>query len=176
MYAFRGDGNKTFLRYDVGAGTWSQLTDTPASVEEGGALAWIGGDFIYALRGDKSTNFWRYSISGNSWENLAATPEKVDKGGAMVFLNGVLYALRGDNNEDFWRYEPLDETATETRASLPAKCVARPTRVGTRTENPVAGVPSRYGRTHSAHIRPDDRVSEVGKHVHCATRDPLFNR
>lgn len=71
---------------------------------------------------------------------------------------------------------PFSTTPQDTRQQLPAQCVTCPAWVGARTENPVADVPSRYGRAHTAHIRPDNRVSQVRQCIHCATRDPLFNR
>lgn len=76
----------------------------------------------------------------------------------------------------FSLFPHASKTPQDARQHLPAQCVTCPAWVGARTENPVADVPSRYGRAHTAHIRPDNRVSQVRQCIHCATRDPLFNR
>lgn len=107
VYAFRGENRDNFWRHNVGSDSWTTLTDTPESVEEGGSLVWTGGDFIYALRGDRADDFWRYTISTDSWENLEDAPENVDDGGALVLLNGFFYALIGDDRKDLWRFGPV---------------------------------------------------------------------
>ena len=85
IYALRGDGKKDFWRYDINTDTWDiTLSQTPANVKAGGALAYDGGNYIYALRGDGTRDFWRYDIGANTWSTLSQTPANVKEGGALA--------------------------------------------------------------------------------------------
>ncbi len=73
LYFMRGSSTQSFYSYSTGGNSWATLTNTPATVGAGGALAYPGtGDYIYATRGNNTTAFWRYSISGNSWDDAGA--------------------------------------------------------------------------------------------------------
>jgi hypothetical protein len=86
-------------------GSWYIRQSAPYGINNGGSLAYAGGDRIYLLRGNKKTDFSYYSISGNQWFSLASTLEKVGDGGSLTYGGGnYLYALRGDKNDNFWRY------------------------------------------------------------------------
>lgn len=63
VFVMQGNQQLAFWHYDVGTDTWATLANTPASVYDGGALAWDGGDVIYALRGGNQQGFWAYSIA-----------------------------------------------------------------------------------------------------------------
>jgi hypothetical protein len=114
LYAFRGNNEKTFWRFDIASNTWTVMADPPDKVRWGGALAYDGDNNIYAFHGNNSNDFWRYSISGNDWAVMAAAPNPVKEGGALTCNKGYIYALRGNNTKDFWRYNP----AINTWASL----------------------------------------------------------
>jgi hypothetical protein len=116
LYAFRGNNQKTFWRFNIVTNTWTSMADAPDNVRWGDALAYDGGNYIYAFHGNNSNDFWRYSISGNSWSVMAGAPGSVSEGGAITFNHGYIYALRGNNTRDFWRYNPAINTWT-ARAS-----------------------------------------------------------
>ncbi len=79
--------------------------DAPDGIDEGGSLAYAGGDRVYYLRGGKENDFGYYSISGDDWFPLAPTINNVDQGGSLTYGGGnFLFAFRGDNKDDFWRY------------------------------------------------------------------------
>ena len=59
IFGMRGNGNNRFWRYDVGGNSWSNLADTPANVNDGGAVTFVGGD-IYAFRGGDKKDFWKF--------------------------------------------------------------------------------------------------------------------
>ncbi len=110
LYAFRGNNQKTFWRYNILSNDWTSLADAPDKVKWGGSLAHDGGNFIYAFRGYGSADFWRYSISANIWTVITAAPAAVREGGALTYNNGFIYALRGYDTRDFWRYDPSANT------------------------------------------------------------------
>jgi hypothetical protein len=112
LYAFRGNDQKTFWRFNIASNTWTVMADPPDKVRWGGALAFDGSNYIYAFRGNNSNDFWRYSITGNSWAVMTGVPNTVKEGGALTYNKGYIYALRGNNTRDFWRYNPAVNTWT----------------------------------------------------------------
>jgi len=84
IYAFQGDGNNAFLRYDISINSWALMANAPGLVEAGGALAYNGSNYIYAFQGNRSTGFWRYDIGANSWISMADAPGSVRRGGALA--------------------------------------------------------------------------------------------
>ncbi|MCI0860101.1 MAG: prepilin-type N-terminal cleavage/methylation domain-containing protein, partial [Chloroflexi bacterium] len=105
LYAFRGNAERDFWKFDVDTGNWTSLDEAPENVKEGGALAY-GNGFIYALRGDKKKDFWRYDIASNTWQELADAPENVQWGGSLTWGGpGTIYGIRGANRKDFWKYD-----------------------------------------------------------------------
>jgi len=113
VYAFRGDDEKDFWKFDVSASNWNTLADAPDMVKEGGALAHANG-FIYAFRGDDEKDFWRYNITSGSWEDRDDAPDKVKWGGSLAWDgNNTIYAFRGGGKKDFWRYTISSDTWTD---------------------------------------------------------------
>ena len=110
LYAFRGNGTKTFWRYDIAADSWTALANAPQSVGAGGALAYDGNNYIYALGGSGTKYFWRYDITSNNWSVLHTTPYSVSAGGALTFTGNYIYAFRGNNKTSFWRYNISSDT------------------------------------------------------------------
>ncbi len=84
LYAFRGNNRTTFWRYDTVANNWLAMTNAPASVAAGGALAYDGSGHVYGSRGSGTTAFWRYDIAGNFWTPVTSTPTAVLAGGALA--------------------------------------------------------------------------------------------
>ncbi|MFQ5879632.1 MAG: hypothetical protein ACE5IZ_05625, partial [Dehalococcoidia bacterium] len=69
IYAFRGQASRGFYRYHISEARWEILPDAPATVHEGGSLAWSHGG-LYILRGKRwdpgtwtsyaTSDFWRW--------------------------------------------------------------------------------------------------------------------
>jgi hypothetical protein len=112
LYAFRGNNQRSFWRYNTALNTWTALADAPDKVRWGGTLACDGGGYIYAFRGNNTADFWRYSLPDNSWSVMAAAPGAVDEGGALTFNAGYIFALCGGGARGFWRYDPLADSWT----------------------------------------------------------------
>ncbi len=88
------------------------LAPAPASVRNGGSLAYAGG-FVYGLRGDNSPDFWRYSVAGNTWSTRADTPADVNGGGSLNF------EWSGGWNSGEVPLEPGQKYAVHLRAEKP---------------------------------------------------------
>jgi len=50
IYAFQGDGKKTFYRYDADDNTWTTLADAPGGVKWGGALTFVASGNVTRTR------------------------------------------------------------------------------------------------------------------------------
>src|SRR4030042_21052 len=119
IYAFKGNGTRTFWRYDIATNTWMALADAPQNVGAGGALAYDGSNYIYALAGGGNKYFWRYDIAANTWASLALTLYSVNAGGALTFTGNYLYAFRGGSSRIFCQYNIASNTWTR-KANTPA--------------------------------------------------------
>jgi len=85
-------------------GNWYERQNHLPAINQGGSLAYTGGDRVYALQGNGTKNFGYYSISADQWISRADTDKEVGQGGALVYAGGnFVYALLGDN-KDFWLY------------------------------------------------------------------------
>ena len=116
VYQLTGNNSAGFARYDIDAGTWARLADTPANVRQGGALTFLGG-FVYALGGNNTTNFWRYNPATDTWAALAstvigATSFQIKDGGALATDGTFIYAMAGNGNikNAFLRYNIATNT------------------------------------------------------------------
>ena len=118
IYALKGGVSNNFWAYSISANTWFVKANTPANVDEGGALVYPGsGDTIYALAGNNSNFFWAYSISNDSWTSLAATPLNVMRGGSLTSVGAdTIFAFMGDNSNTFWKYSISANTWTSNTA------------------------------------------------------------
>ncbi|MEW6026728.1 MAG: right-handed parallel beta-helix repeat-containing protein, partial [Planctomycetota bacterium] len=96
IYAFFGDGNTAFSRYEIASGNWETRNVTPWAQSYGASMAWDGADSIYAVGGGNTTNFARYSIAGNNWTGLAAVPFAVVNGGqTLARVGSRIYCIQG---------------------------------------------------------------------------------
>lgn len=106
IYAFRGDTNTDFWRFEVSENTWISVANAPGGVKDGGSLVHDGASYIYAFQGNDSSSLWRYDVSSNSWGSLANTPGNINEGGSITYDGSTyLYAMRGGSTSDFWRYD-----------------------------------------------------------------------
>ncbi len=59
-------------------GEWQSLTDAPAPLGPGAAMAEIDGK-VYVLRGGGTSDFWRYDVGRDTWTVLPSAPFVVDE-------------------------------------------------------------------------------------------------
>jgi hypothetical protein len=108
FFALQGGGATGFWRYDSLGNGWTPLAPVPAGVDNGGALAYNGDDYIYAFHGNGATDFWRYSILGDNWSTDDSAPADVDAGGSLAYADdSYVYAMRGSGQDDFWRHSGM---------------------------------------------------------------------
>jgi len=119
IYAFRGDDNDNFWRYNISDDSWSSLEDAPSNIDLGGALT-NDGTYIYGFRGNDEKDFWRYSITADSWTDLADALERIKEGGSLTYVNNYIYALRGNDKKNFNRYDISGDSWTSL-ADAPEK-------------------------------------------------------
>ncbi|MCC7197478.1 DUF2341 domain-containing protein, partial [Candidatus Peregrinibacteria bacterium] len=73
IYAFQGNNQKKFWRFDTVNNTWTSMATTPDPVGPGGSLT-TDGTFIYATPGNGRHDIWRYSITNDRWNNTSDGP------------------------------------------------------------------------------------------------------
>jgi hypothetical protein len=117
IFALRGGGTTDFWHYSISENAWAILPNTPAPVDDGGAIVQIhsftfcspgeGRYCLATLRGGNTTDFWVFNISANHWCAGPNTPAPVGPGGAIAQLQriGQIYALRGGATPDFWKFD-----------------------------------------------------------------------
>ncbi|MCA9392214.1 hypothetical protein KC614_03365, partial [candidate division WWE3 bacterium] len=120
LFAFRGNGNRDFFRFDIYDNQWYTATSIPVytgndgRVHYGSSMAYdpTSGD-LYALTGYNNDEFVRYDVSAETWDASSGdtpdAPDTVYYGGAIVRVGDYMYALRGNNTNEFWRYDLLNE-------------------------------------------------------------------
>ena len=123
VYAMRGGSQREFYRYDLLAGAWTQLANTPATAAAGGSLAYAtdaGTGYLYALRGNNQRDFWRYDIAGGTWSSLANATPNADGGAALAWDGAnTIYELAGGNSKAFSAYD-ITANAWSGLAQAPA--------------------------------------------------------
>ncbi|HPT66181.1 MAG TPA: fibronectin type III domain-containing protein [Candidatus Woesebacteria bacterium] len=77
IYSLRGAASTSFLRFDIGTTTWSDVAvaDLPSgmTVTTDGFLVDLGGNKLMACRGNNTNTCYEYSISDNSWQLIDGT-------------------------------------------------------------------------------------------------------
>jgi hypothetical protein len=132
IYATVGNGTKSLWKYDIsnhatGAGTWTQLEDSPQSIGSTATTAARGSLFYYYNSGDpelwlipgSSENSYallRYDIAAAEWPNkaLPAAPGIIGQGGSLAHPTGsnLIYAFQGGATSNFWFYDITNNTWT----------------------------------------------------------------
>ncbi|MEA3356875.1 MAG: hypothetical protein U9Q67_00335 [Patescibacteria group bacterium] len=118
IYWYRGSNTTTFYRYSTTTNTWAELSNTPAGVRYGGALAYPGsGDYLYATRGSTTNTFWRYIISTDTWEPTAVAdlPSGIRAGyGATLLSDGTdIFFTSGQGTSRMYKYVIATDTWTQ---------------------------------------------------------------
>jgi hypothetical protein len=117
IFALRGGGTTDFWQYSIPENIWTALANTPAPVEDGGAMVQVhsfsvcadrdSGYALATLRGGNTKDFWLFDIKTNRWCVGPNTPAPVGAGGAIAQTqnSGRIYAFRGGATADFWKFE-----------------------------------------------------------------------
>lgn len=101
IYSTRAQNQVTFWRYDVSAGTWLQMTSTPATIGMGSSLTDGGDGYLYLTRGINTNTYYRYNIAGNSWETIVNFPGQVNIGGAGDSANNRIWSTVGNGTNSY---------------------------------------------------------------------------
>jgi hypothetical protein len=117
LFVMPGDGETSFLKYTVSAGTWSNAANTPFSQYYGTDMTYNSTTGkIYAIAGMYKDETWEYNISGNSWRkipnNQKFTFGRGPYNGASIEFAGdsSIYATIGQGvavpsaSADIWSY------------------------------------------------------------------------
>lgn len=101
IYSTRGGSNVTFFKFDVGANSWSQLTNIPGGISSGSIMVDGNDGYIYLTRGGNTSDYYRYKIADNTWETMATMPAQVSYGGGgagFYFGNRIWVVAGGGTN------------------------------------------------------------------------------
>jgi hypothetical protein len=112
IYAVTGNNRKTFLAYDLVAGTWALKESVPLGTEnkkvkDGSALVFYQGQ-VYLIKGN-SFGFYCYNPTGNTWSSLGIVPgeKKIKKGSALATDGNWIYlAEAGTKPGEFYKWRP----------------------------------------------------------------------
>jgi hypothetical protein len=113
MYSTSSATNQ-FVKYTIATNTWTQLSNTPLTVDTG-VMAYPGsGDYIYASRGSNTQTMWRYQISTNTWDESGMTDLPIGSvaglGSSMVGVGGSIYMSLGNGVTEWLRYDIADQS------------------------------------------------------------------
>ncbi|USN53605.1 MAG: fibronectin type III domain-containing protein [Candidatus Nomurabacteria bacterium] len=136
IYAFRGNNNRQFLRFDIQLNQWvTGFADIPSAIRGihyGSSMAFddVNG-MMYAFTGGNDDEFVKYDIANETWDadtlDTPDAPRAVYYGGALVYLQGYVYGTLGSNLSEFVRY---DVTAGEWNS------IVSPAASSTNVNNP----------------------------------------
>lgn len=108
-YIARGGVDSLFIKYDADTGTVVNLTDIPAGMTTGAAMAYDATNGrIYAVTNSLIRRFFVYDIALNYWYEEASDPVPAAPGaGAAMKYDGsrYVYLLRGASTTTFYRYD-----------------------------------------------------------------------
>jgi hypothetical protein len=109
IYATRGAGTTSFMRYTIGAGqTWEDtvVADLPDNAEtgRGSRIIGVGTTELFYIAGNGIANMLKYNITSNVWTVLGSLPFSPYYGTDMTYYNGKIYAQAGYYKRDLWEY------------------------------------------------------------------------
>ncbi len=117
LFVMPGDGETSFLKYTVSAGTWSNVANTPFSQYYGTDMTYNSTTGkIYAIAGMYKDETWEYDIAGNAWRKLPNNQKFTFgrgpyNGASIEFAGGSsIYATIGQGlavpsaSADMWSY------------------------------------------------------------------------
>lgn len=146
IYMIRGGYDGSFVRYDAGTGTTTELARLPV-----GAWGWQdtnngGVSMVYATDRDeiyyspgtlrisrasgKGDYFYKYDVATNAWTELALDqpPLPVGAGSTMVYDGSrYIYLTRGAATSTWWRYDLDGSDGSRWSAALLANASLLPT-------------------------------------------------
>jgi len=104
LYVLRGNGTKTFWRYDPDGQVWNNLVDAPDTINNGSSMTWDRGDNLFVLRGNNTSSFYRYNLVTNVWYAMGNASVNAVAGADLKYGgNNKLFALY--TSGEFYSYE-----------------------------------------------------------------------
>lgn len=99
LYKLSTNGFEKFTPTGSGLGTWTTLTNGPATIRPAqNSMTWDGGDYIYVYSSSTSSPYpsylERYHITNGTWETRTGSlfPRRYP---GMAYLNGYIYMIGG---------------------------------------------------------------------------------
>lgn len=106
-----GTGVSTFMKFDIGANSWSEVAKAPFATYVGSDMVYIGNGRILAIAGNYDKDLWEYNVSANSWRRLTEMPTLgtagwgVSEGSAIeADASGNVYIFRGAGTQYLLKY------------------------------------------------------------------------
>lgn len=112
VYLFGGweNGQSKVRRYNLVTGEWTNLQDSPNTIQKYGLTAQAANDKIYLFNSDGEV--MEYNISANTWSNKSFNTATDDEWGLRsVLYQGEIYIV-GWNNRHFYKYNPSTDQWT----------------------------------------------------------------
>ncbi|MFA5828558.1 MAG: fibronectin type III domain-containing protein [Candidatus Shapirobacteria bacterium] len=108
IYATRGVGTRTFMRYDMPGNVWSDVgvTDLPDDAEAGygSRIIGVGTTELFYIAGNGVAKFLKYNITSDAWTVLGNLPFSPYYGTDMTYYGGKMYFQAGYYKRDIWEY------------------------------------------------------------------------
>ncbi|MBI3449432.1 MAG: choice-of-anchor D domain-containing protein [Acidobacteria bacterium] len=98
-----------FFRFDVTAGTMTELRGPPFAFDSKSGLGYLDG-FVYGHQGGGHVGFARYSVAGNAWEVLPDLPGGAGLGAAIDPIAREYFAYGPNAGTNLYRYS-IDKRA-----------------------------------------------------------------
>jgi hypothetical protein len=106
VYAIQGGLRTGFSSYDINAGLWTTLPNTPAMAYNGGRIEYdstIGA--IFYIPGWDKPFLYKYDISSQTWTELNEAPGVFGYGASVRKIGNYLYFLRGASTSILYKYK-----------------------------------------------------------------------
>ena len=107
LFAFVGNGNRTFYCYSIGSRSWGERTSTPMPQNDGSSITrGRGGLKLFTIFGISSSIYthYNYNVFGNTWSDKDELPE-IPGAGASITCNQEAqdaYLVIGGGNDGFY--------------------------------------------------------------------------
>lgn len=122
IYCIPGGSTRIFLRYQISADAWTQLSSTPLpfAAQDGTSMAAPGDGYLYVVFGN-SASFQRFNIGAGSWGPLGNAPVNAGYGSELIKGDGTrLYYLPGGNYANFYRFDTSTLAWSAALAGIPS--------------------------------------------------------
>jgi len=95
------------LRYSIKEDSWYIMASAPATIYDGGDMAYGGGDNLFVLQGNTKDNLFLYDMSADSWSVFEDVPGLVYQGGSIEYdrADDNIYVVQGNATDNLYCYD-----------------------------------------------------------------------